>query len=65
MRMVWGLRCNEQGSRVWPARAGRLSGAYWLGGRIGVNGRLPVYTDATIQTVLTLKVLFRLAFWLT
>ncbi|WP_373308717.1 transposase [Laribacter hongkongensis] len=33
----------------------------WLGGRTGVNGRPPIYTDAAIQTVLTLKVLFRLA----
>ncbi|WP_373369642.1 transposase [Laribacter hongkongensis] len=33
----------------------------WLGKRTGVNGRPPVYTDAAIQTVLTLKVLFRLA----
>ncbi|WP_239879673.1 transposase [Laribacter hongkongensis] len=35
----------------------------WLGGRAGVNGRPPAYTDAAIQTVLTLKVLFRLALW--
>ncbi|ACO74983.1 Putative transposase [Laribacter hongkongensis HLHK9] len=33
----------------------------WLGGRAGVNGRPLVYTDSAIQTVLTLKVLFRLA----
>jgi hypothetical protein len=34
----------------------------WLGHeRTGANGRPPVYTDAAIQTVLTLKVLFKLA----
>ena len=33
----------------------------WLGGRTGANGRPPIYTDAAIQTVLTLKVLFTLA----
>ena len=33
----------------------------WLGGRTGANGRPPLYSDAAIQTVLTLKVLFQLA----
>ncbi|WP_155826684.1 IS5 family transposase, partial [Laribacter hongkongensis] len=33
----------------------------WLGGCTGANGWPAVYTDAVIQTVLTLKLLFKLA----